>query len=74
MDSKIPFNAAHKRVRLNRDEWQEYPSFEFLAGDYPVDLLVFPREGRRGAPRSPVDGRPMCRAGLEEVEALLTDS
>jgi len=35
---------------------------------------VFPREGRREAPRSPVDGRPMCRAGLEEVEALLTDS
>jgi hypothetical protein len=74
MESNIPFHASHKRVRLNRDEWQEFPSFELLAGDYPVDLVVFPREGRREAPRSPVDGRPMCRAGLEEVEAMLTDS
>jgi hypothetical protein len=74
MESNIPFHASHKRVRLNRDDWQEYPSFGFLAGDYPVDLLVFPREGRREAPRSPVDGRPMYRAGLEEVEAMLTDS
>jgi len=74
MESSIPFRAAHKRVRLARNDWQEYPSFEFLAGDYPVDLVVFPSEGRREAPRSPVDGRPMCRAGLEEVEALLTGS
>jgi hypothetical protein len=74
MESNIPFHASHKRVRLNRDEWQEYPSFEFFAGDYPVDLVVFPCEGRREAPRSPVDGRAMYRAGLEEVQALLTDS
>jgi hypothetical protein len=74
MESNIPFHTAHKRVRLNRDEWQEYPSFEFLAGDYPVDLVVFPRERRREAPRSPVDGRPMYRAALEEVEAMLTDA
>jgi predicted nucleotidyltransferase len=47
---------------------------ESNAGDSPIDLVVFPREGRREAPRSPVDGRPMCRAGLEEVEAMLTDS
>jgi predicted nucleotidyltransferase len=74
MESNIPFHASHKRVRLNRDEWQDYPSFEFFAGDCPVDLVVFPREGRREAPRSPVDGRPMQRAGQEEVEALLSDS
>ena len=74
MESNIPFRAAHKRVRMNRDEWQEYPSFEFLAGDHQVDLVVFPREGRREAPRSPVDGRPMYRAGLEEVEALLSET
>ena len=74
MESNIPFRAAHKRVRLNRDEWQEYPSFEFMAGDHQVDLVVFPLQGRREAPRSPVDGRPMYRAGLEEVEALLSET
>jgi hypothetical protein len=74
IESNIPFHTSQKRLRLNRDQWQDYPSFEFLAGDYRVDLTVFPREGRREAPRSPVDGRPMSRAGLEEVEAMLSDS
>lgn len=71
MDSKIPFQASHKRLRFTRDEWQEFPSFQFVAGDHAVELVVFPREGRREAPRSPVDGRPMYRANLAEVEALL---
>jgi predicted nucleotidyltransferase len=74
IESNIPFHTSQKRLRLNREQWQDYPSFEFLAGDYRVDLTVFPREGRREAPRSPVDGRPMSRAGLEEVEAMLSDS
>ncbi len=74
IESGIPFHTADKRVRLNRDQWQDYPCFEFHAGDYRVEMVVFPPEGRREAPRSPVDGRPMSRAGLEEVEALLNDT
>ena len=71
MESNIPFHTSQKRMRINREEWQDFPSFEFLAGDHHVELVVFPRGGRREAPRSPVDGRPMHRAGLDEVEALL---
>jgi len=71
IDAKIPFQASHKRLRFTRDEWREFPSFEFVAGDHAVELVVFPSEGRREAPRSPVDGRPMYRAGLAEVESLL---
>lgn len=74
IESNIPFQAADKRVRLSREQWQEYPAFEFHAGDHRVELIVFPLGGRREAPRSPVDGRPMCRAGVEEVEALLNDT
>ncbi|MFQ5642210.1 MAG: hypothetical protein ACE5FQ_00765 [Thiogranum sp.] len=74
MEAHIPFRSAHKRMRIGREEWQEFPSCEFLAGDHAVDLVVFPREGRREAPRSPVDGKPMQRAGLEEVERLLRNS
>ncbi len=70
----IPFQASHKRMRISREEWQEFPSCEFFAGDHAVDLVVFPREGRREAPRSPVDGKPMLRASMEEVEKLLNDS
>ena len=74
MNSNIPFKASHKRLRLGREEWREFPSFGFAAGGHPVDLVVFPREGSREAPRSPVDGRPMHRARLQEVEALLEES
>lgn len=71
MEAHIPFEESLKRLRVAREEWQEFPGIGFRAGDYPVDLVVFPREGRRDAPRSPVDGKPMQRAGLDEVEALL---
>lgn len=74
MEAHIPFQASHKRMRMGREEWQEFPSYEFLAGDHPVDLVVFPREGRREAPRSPVDGKPMQRASLEEIDGLLNGS
>lgn len=71
MELNIPFHASQKRMRLDREEWRDFPSFEFFAGDHSVELVIFPREGRREAPRSPVDGRPMHRAGIDEVEALL---
>lgn len=74
LEAHIPFQASHKRLRISREEWEEFPSYQFLAGNHAVELVVFPREGRREAPRSPVDGKPMYRAGLEEVEKLLNGS
>jgi hypothetical protein len=74
MDNSIPFHPAQKRLRISREAWQEFPAYEFMAGEQAVELVVFPSEGRREAPRSPVDGRPMRRARVEEVEALLADS
>ncbi|HFD80093.1 MAG TPA: hypothetical protein ENK05_06865 [Gammaproteobacteria bacterium] len=73
MEAHIPFRSGSRRLRTGRDSWQEYPCYEFRAGEHAVELLVFPREGRREAPRSPVDGRPMARAGIREVEALLAE-
>jgi hypothetical protein len=35
-----------------------------------VDATIFPRDGIRQAPPGPVDGKPMRRAALAEVEAL----
>jgi hypothetical protein len=35
---------------------------------------VFPLDGIRQAPVSPVDGRPMRRADTAEIEALLSAS
>ncbi len=71
LDNNIPFQPGQKRLRVTRDSWEEFPAYEFMAGEHPVELVVFPLQGRREAPRSPVDGRPMQRARIEEVERLL---
>lgn len=50
------------------------PVFRFTAGEACIDLTVFGPLAEREAPLSPVNGRPMRRAGLAEVEALLAES
>jgi hypothetical protein len=74
MEQNIPYDSKLKRFKLGQDETQEFPVFGFRAGEYAVELAVFPNEGRREAPRSPVDGKPMRRAPLQEVELLLDES
>ena len=48
--------------------------FGFTAGETEVDATVFSLLGLREPPASPVDGRPMRRARLAEVEALLAEA
>ena len=74
MESKIPFDTADRRFRFEREQWIELPAYRFMAGEYPVELVVFPRDGRREAPSSPIDGRPMMRASVSAVEALLGEA
>ena len=66
----IPYDQHQTRLRYDRDNSLEFPQFSFVAGDTPVEMTVFPREGRRQAPLSRIDGRPLRRARLPEVEAL----
>jgi hypothetical protein len=71
MDAGVRHRVAERRVKVLRDESQAFPSIQFPAGGYDVEAIVFPRDGIRQAPFSPVDGRPMRRATRQEVEALL---
>jgi hypothetical protein len=45
----------------------------FEVDDQAVEATVFPTDGIRQAPVSPVDGKPMKRANTFEVQALLDD-
>ena len=74
MDNNIPFEPSVKRLRVAREQWEEYPAYQFMAGDHPVELVVFPTEKWREAPRSPVDGKPMQRARIEELELLIMET
>jgi hypothetical protein len=59
---------------VERDAFATYPSVRFLAGDVQIEAVIFPLNGLRQAPRSPLDGKPMMRANLRRVEELLAES
>jgi predicted nucleotidyltransferase len=67
----VPHEVVERRVRYERDRIVSYPALRFVAGRQTVDAVVFPLDGIRQAPCSPVDGKPMRRASAAEVEALL---
>jgi hypothetical protein len=67
----VPHEVQERRVRFERDRLVSYPALRFVAGRQPVDAVVFPLDGIRQSPCSPVDGRPMRRATTAEVEALV---
>ena len=71
MDRGIRHEVAERRLRISRDEFEAYPAVRFTAGGHEVDATIFPRDGIRQAPPGPVDGRPMRRATVKEVEGLL---
>ena len=71
MDRGIRHEVAERRFRMQRDEIEAFPAVRFMAGSHEVDATIFPLDGIRQSPPGPVDGRPMRRATLAEVEGLL---
>lgn len=72
VEERISFETLDRRFKMSNGDQVRLPVFRFNADDHPVNLTVFSALDEREAPCSPVDGRPMRRAGLTEVEALLT--
>lgn len=71
LDTAVPHELVERRVKVRADEWVLTPAVRLTIDDVPVDALVFGRDGQRQAPLSPTDGRPLRRASIEEVRALL---
>jgi hypothetical protein len=71
MQKEIPFDMNHKRFRFSKDASADYPIYRFVAGKHSIELTVFPINGERQAPLSPVDGRPMQRASASALQRLL---
>lgn len=67
----IPYEQSEKRLKINKDKYEIYPSYSFIAGDVPIDIVLFPISGQRQAPLSPVEGKPMQRDGVNKVEASI---
>jgi uncharacterized protein YgbK (DUF1537 family) len=71
MDEGIPHEVTERRVKMNAERVLAYPGVSFEIDDQPIEATVFPTDGIRQAPVSPVDGKPMRRANVNELEALL---
>ncbi|MBI2992772.1 MAG: hypothetical protein HYY48_01185 [Gammaproteobacteria bacterium] len=70
-DQGVPFQSTERTLRLNQNEVGDFPAYRFLAGQTPVVLIVFSPMQKNIRPLSPIDGKPMQRADLRQVEALL---
>ncbi|MDQ2070212.1 hypothetical protein [Natronospira bacteriovora] len=71
MDKGIPVDIDERRLRRANGNHADYPVYRFIAGDVGIDITVFGIHERGHAPKSPVDGKPMRRGTLADLEALL---
>ena len=74
MEHKIPFEQSERRVQYSGGRPEQRPLYRFVAGDETLELTVFPAQGLRQAPLSPIDGRPMQRADYTELQRLIDES
>jgi hypothetical protein len=70
MDRRYDYEVLERKVRMTPERQVVVPSVRFEIGGHTVEAFVFPTDGIRQAPISPVDGKPMRRAGIIDVEAL----
>ena len=72
-EHRIPFEESARRLRHDRERSEDYPVFLFTADGIAMDITALPRDGLRQAPLDRVDSRPMRRAALAAVIALVEE-
>ena len=72
-EQRIPAEAGTRSVRIGAHASpQRVPSWEFAADGIAFELVVLPEDALRNPPLSAEDGKPLPRAGLVQVQGLLT--
>jgi hypothetical protein len=70
-ENAIPYEQGERRIRFGGDRHETLPTYRFTANDITVELCMFKRSMRE-TPLSPVDGKPMKRANVRELETLIS--
>ena len=70
-EQQMSYKAYERRLKSRRDQAETFAGFRFLHDESSIEATVFPVDGMRQAPISPVDGRPMNRADHSAVRMLL---
>jgi hypothetical protein len=71
LDRGVEHEVTERRLRLDAARFRAYPGLRFELARQMIEVTVFPTDGIRQAPVSPVDGRPMRRADAAELEQLV---
>lgn len=67
----IAFETRARTMKLDRQRSAEYPVLLFDADGVAVDVTVFPRDSLRQAPLDRIADRPLQRASLAALDAML---
>ena len=70
-ENGLSYRPYERRLKSRRGRAETYAGFEFHHGEASVQATVFPVDGIRQAPISPIDGKPMRRADEKAVRELL---
>ena len=69
-DNKIPHELGERRLKIAGEQYQNYSTYEFEVDKNQLELVIFlPKQ--KIIPLSPVDGKPMKRGNITDVELLL---
>ncbi len=67
----VNYRPYENRLKSRRGQVENYAGFHFHHSNSPIEATVFPVDGIRQAPMSPIDGRPMKRINTDGVQQLL---
>lgn len=70
-DMGINYKPYERRLKSRRGQIELYSGFEFHHSNTTIQVTVFPIDGIRQAPMSPIDGKPMKRVDTNAVQQLL---
>ena len=72
-ECSIQYRAFERRLKSRRDRSETFAGFRFTQDESRIEATVFPVDGVRQAPISPVDGKPMRRADKNAILELLKE-
>lgn len=67
----VSYRPYERRLKSRRNRVETYAGFEFHHSNSTIQATVFPIDGIRQAPMSPIDGKPMKRVDSAAVQQLL---
>ena len=73
MDQQVAYEEAWQRLHYGDAPARDYPSLKLNYASADLRLVLFDLDEDRRSPASPVDGKPLRRATLGQVQKLLAE-